>query len=173
MRGNMEGKLQRIKRVSIFARGICRGMLVITALLGVCCVVCVAFGLGEIGYGDSRFSTADIALGLRLTLGLLTAVAMGALAKCFYHLHRLFERYSRGEVFTRECVVQLRQFGVACLLWGVASFAWIVSLAFSVQSAKTFAYGRADSIALGVVILTIAWFMDMAVDLKEENELTI
>jgi len=166
-------KLRRIKRVSIFARSICRGLLVITAIVGLCCVVCVIFGVGEIGYGGARFSTAGLNLGLRLALGLMTAAAMGALVKCFYHLHRLFGKYSRGEVFTRECVGQLRRFGVACLLWGVTSFAWILSLAFSVHSEKTFAYGRADAIALGVIILTIAWFMDMAVDLKEENELTI
>ena len=31
----------------------------------------------------------------------------------------------------------------------------------------------ADSFFIGIVLIVIAWFMDMAVDLREENELTI
>ena len=169
----MQEKLGRIKKASNVARSICTVLLVLTILLGLGCVVSVGFGVGAISYGSSRFSTADYAPGLRVGLGLVTALAMGALFKCFYHLQRLFGSYSRGEVFTRECVGQLRQFGVACLLWGLTSFVWIVSLALSAHSAKTFYYGRADSIAIGIILITVAWFMDMAVDLQEENELTI
>jgi hypothetical protein len=51
-------------------------------------------------------------------------------------------------------------------------FLWISSLALSVHPAKTF-QGHADSLGIGIVIIVIAWFMDMAVDLREENELTI
>jgi hypothetical protein len=30
-----------------------------------------------------------------------------------------------------------------------------------------------DAFGIGAIIIVIAWFMDMAVDLREENELTI
>ena len=66
---------------------------------------------------------------------------------------------------------QLCQFGIACLLWGVMNFLWGLSLALSSRPAKTF-QGHADSFGIGAIIL-IAWFMDMAVDLREDNELTI
>jgi hypothetical protein len=54
------------------------------------------------------------------------------------------------------------------------SFLWLASLAISMYPAKTFR-GNADasSIVVGGAIIVIAWFMDMAVDLREENDLTI
>jgi UDP-N-acetylmuramyl pentapeptide phosphotransferase/UDP-N-acetylglucosamine-1-phosphate transferase len=52
------------------------------------------------------------------------------------------------------------------------SFLWLLSLAISMHPAKTFR-GNGDALAIGAVIIVIAWFMDMAVDLREENDLTI
>jgi hypothetical protein len=52
------------------------------------------------------------------------------------------------------------------------NFLWVSSLALSAHPAETF-HGHGDSLAIGTVIIVIAWFMDMAVDLREENELTI
>jgi hypothetical protein len=118
------------------------------------------------------FQTGQLALGHRLILGVVTAVTFGTLFKCFYHLHRLFGNYASGEIFTRESVGQLRQFGIACLLWGVMNFLWVLSLATSTHPSQTFVY-HADSFAIGVIIIVIAWFMEIAVDLQEENELTI
>jgi hypothetical protein len=77
-----------------------------------------------------------------------------------------------GLIFTRESVSQFRQFGIACLLWGVMNFLWRLSLALSVHPSKSFR-GHTDSFVIGIIIIVIAWFMDMAVDLREENELTI
>ena len=172
MQTDTQAKLQKIKKVSIIFRVICKVLLALVALLGLCCVVCVAFGVGGINYDNVLFQTAGLPLGRRVILSVVTALAFGVLFKCFYHLHRLFGNYSRGEIFTRESVGQLRQFGIACLLWGVVNFLWISSLALSAHPAKTF-HGHADSLAIGTVIIVIAWFMDMAVDLREENDLTI
>jgi hypothetical protein len=52
------------------------------------------------------------------------------------------------------------------------NFLWVLSLALSAHPASTF-QGHADSLAIGTIIIVIAWFMDMAVDLREENDLTI
>jgi hypothetical protein len=172
MQTETHAKLQKIKKVSIIFRVICKGLLALVTLLGLCCVVCVAFGVGGIDYDNVIFQTAELPLSHRLILGAVTALAFGVLFKCFYHLHRLFGNYSRGEIFTRESVGQLRQFGIACLLWGVMNFLWVSSLALSAHPAKTF-QGHADSLAIGTIIIVIAWFMGMAVDLREENELTI
>ena len=172
MQTDTQAKLQKIKKVSIIFRVICKVLLALVALLGLCCVVCVAFGVGGINYDNVLFQTAGLPLGRRVILSVVTALAFGVLFKCFYHLHRLFGNYSRGEIFTRESVGQLRQFGISCLLWGVVNFLWVSSLALSAHPARTF-HGHADSLAIGTVIIVIAWFMDMAVDLREENELTI
>lgn len=172
MRSEIQAKLQKIKKVSIIFRVICTGLMALIALVGLSCVVCVAFGVGGVNYDNMIFQTAGLTLTHRLVLGAVTALTFGTLFKCVYHLHRLFGNYSRGEVFTRESVRQLRQFGIACLLWGVMNFLWGVSLATSAYPAKSF-HGHADSFVIGAIIILIAWFMDMAVDLREENELTI
>jgi hypothetical protein len=172
MQTDTQAKLQKIKKVSIIFRVICKVLLALVALLGLCGVLCVAFGVGGINYDNVLFQTAGLPLGRRVILSVVTALAFGVLFKCFYHLHRLFGNYSRGEIFTRESVGQLRQFGISCLLWGVVNFLWVSSLALSAHPARTF-HGHADSLAIGTVIIVIAWFMDMAVDLREENELTI
>jgi Protein of unknown function (DUF2975) len=172
MRPEIQARLQKIKKVSVILRVICAVVMALIALIGIGCVVCVAFGVGGVNYDDVIFQTAGLTLGHRLVLGAVTVLTFGILFKCFYHLHRLFGNYFRGEIFTRESVGQLRQFGIACLLWGGMNFLWLVSLATSTHPAKSF-HGHADSFAIGAVIILIAWFMDMAVDLREENELTI
>jgi hypothetical protein len=172
MRSEIQAKLKKIKKVSSIFRAICAVVMALIALIGLGCVVCVAFGVGGVNYDNVIFQTAGLTLGDRLVLGAVTALTFGILFKCVYHLHRLFGNYFRGEIFTRESVGQLRQFGIACLLWGVMNFLWISSLAISAHPVKTF-HGHADSFVIGAVIILIAWFMDMAVDLHEENELTI
>lgn len=167
-----QAKLRKIKNVSVILRVICKAFFALIALTGLGAVVSVISGVGGINYNNVIFRTEGLPIGHRLFLGAVTAVAFGILFKCVYHLHRLFGNYSRGEVFTRESVGQLRQFGIACLLWGLVGFLWISSLAISSQPSQTF-QGHTDSLGIGVVIIVIAWFMDMAVDLREENELTI
>jgi hypothetical protein len=172
MRPEIQAKLQKIKKASIIFRAICKGLLALVTLIGLGGVVVVTFGVGGINYDNRIFQSAGLTLGHRLILGAVTALTWAVLFKCFYHLHQLFGNYSHGEIFTRESVSQLRQFGIACLLWGVMNFLWGLSLALSAHPAKTF-QGHADSFGIGAVIIVIAWFMDMAVDLREENELTI
>ncbi len=168
----IQTKLQKIKKVSIAFRMVCTGLMVMISLLGLACVISVAFGVGGINDGEMFVQTAGWTLGHRLLLGAITALTFAVLFKCIYHLHRLFGDYSRGEIFTRESVGQLRQFGIACLLWGVMNFLWQLSLALSVHPAKSF-HGHFDSFGFGAILIVISWFMDMAVDLREENELTI
>ena len=167
-----QAKLQRIKKLSAILRSICTAMLVVVAIVGLVCVVCVALGVGNINYYNVMFGTAGLGLGHRLILAVVSALAFAALFKCVYHLRQLFGNYSRGEIFTPESVAQLRRFGIACLLWGVLNFVWGLSLAASEHPAKSF-QGHFDALGIGAVIIVIAWFMEMAVELREENELTI
>jgi hypothetical protein len=166
-------KLRKIEKASTVFRVICDGVLALITVIGLAAVTCVTLGVGGINFdGGKAISTANSTLGHRLILGLVTAVAWAVLVKCFYHLRRLFRMYSRGDVFARESVNQLRQFGIACLLWGVLGFVWRMSLAIAVHPAQTF-QAHTGSFAIGIFAIVIAWFMDMAVDLREENELTI
>lgn len=172
MRPEIQAKVEKIKKVSIIFGGICKGLLALVTLIGIGSAVSVTFGVGGVNYDNLIFRTAELSLGHRLFLGAVTVLTWAILFKCFYHLNRLFGNYSRREIFTRESVGQLRQFGIACVLWGVMGFLWILSLAMSAHPPKPF-QGHADSIGIGAIIIVIAWFMDIAVDLREENELTI
>ena len=174
MRPEFHAKVTRMQKASVVFRGICTGLLVFVALVGVAAVVCVVLGVGGINLGINSpiFQTAGLGLGLRLLLGAVTAAAWAVLFKSVYHLQHLFRIYSRGEIFTRESVGQLRRFGVACVLWGIMSFVWMLSLAISIHPARNVP-SHVDSTLVGAVIIVLAWFMDMAVDLREESDLTI
>ncbi len=173
MRPENQAKLQKIEKASVVLRAICKVLMALVALVGIGCIVSVVSGAGGINYGGNViFGTAGLTLGHRLALGAVTALTWAVLLNCFYRLHRLFGSYSRGEVFTRESVRHMRQFGIACLLWGVMNFVWALSLALSSHPPMTF-QGHADALVIGAIVIVIAWFMDMAADLHEENELTI
>lgn len=172
MRTDSQAKLTKIKKVSTVLRVICKVLIVAIALVGLACIVCAIFGVGSIVYDNIPFRTAGLALGYRLILGAVTALTFAALINCFCHLHQLFGDYSHGEIFTRDSVGQLRQLGIACLLWGVMDIVWGFSLAISTHPRMSL-QGHSDSLVIGPTLIIIAWFMGMAVDLREENELTI
>jgi hypothetical protein len=172
MEPEISPKLRKIRKVSVILRIMCKVLLVLIAVVGVGAVVSVLFGVGGISYEDTLFRTAGLPLGSRLMVGAVTSLAFAALLKCVYHLSRLFGDYAKGEIFTRSAVGELRKFGVACLLWGVMKFIWGISLSLTAEPQRTF-HGQADSFVIGAILIVIAWFMDMAVDLREENELAI
>ena len=173
MKPEIQAKLQKIKKVSSVFRAICKVMMVVIPLLGIGCVMGLVLGTGPVYSDDASFSAVGLSLGTRLLLGLVVAMTFCTVFKGYFHLHLLFGNYSRGDIFTRESVGQLRKFGIACLLWGVMRFLFKLTVAISAHPAKDFYFGHADSFIIGIIIIVIAWFMDMAVDLQEENELTI
>ncbi|MGA9883830.1 MAG: DUF2975 domain-containing protein [Candidatus Acidiferrales bacterium] len=174
MRPENEARMRKIKRASSIARAICDALLALVALIGVGVVVDEVSGIGGINFVSSLFRTAGMGTGHRLILGVIAAATWGILFKGLYHLRRLFDDFARGKVFTRHAVAQLRWFGIACMLWPVMNFVWLFSIAASSQPWRTVAVpGNADAFGSGIVIIVIAWFMGMAVDLREENELTI
>jgi hypothetical protein len=172
MRTEIQLRLTKIKKVSTVLRIICKLLMVAISLVGLACVVCVTLGVGAVVYDNIAFRTAGLSIAHRLVLGAITGLAFAALVKCFFHLHQLFGDYAHGEIFTRASVGQLRQFGIACLFWGLMDILWGVSLALSVHPRASL-HGTSDSLVIGPTLIVIAWFMDMAVDIREENELTI
>lgn len=167
-----QAKLRKIKRASIAGRMISDVLLAVAGLIGVGAVVDAVSGIGGFNLAGWFFSTAGLGLGHRLLLGAIAALAWGILFKGILHLRRLFSDFTRGDIFTRHAVHQLRWFGIACVLWSVMKNIWMASLALSAHPMRTFP-ASADGFGAGIVIIAIAWFMDMAVDLREENELTI
>ena len=101
------------------------------------------------------------------------AVMGAVLVKCIFHLHRLLDNYSRAEIFTAGSARQIRQLGITCILWGGLNFVFaFLPLVISAHSPRSYE-GNVQSVAIGLIILVISWFMEMAAELHEENELTI
>jgi hypothetical protein len=172
MRPQMQERVQKITEITRIFRAICSILLLFVAWVGIAAAVAVVSGKSGINYQSITFQTASLSLGTRLILGALTAATWLVLFKGFYHLQHLFGIYSRGDIFTKESAHDLRWFGVAYILWGIMHFVWVVSLVLYLHPEQKFtAYD--DTFVIGAAIVMIAWFMDVAVDLREENELTI
>jgi hypothetical protein len=175
MKPESENRLNKIKRMSKVLRVICQvGMMILTCILiGV--MVLVLIGRGSICFADNcSLPLAPLSVPARLVLGVVSALGIGVGFKGFYHLYRLLGNYGRGDIFTTDSAVQIRQLGITVLLWYGACILWAstavavspTSLPFSVQF-------YSDSLVTGPIIIVISWFMEMAAEMREENELTI
>ena len=112
-------------------------------------------------------------LGHRLLVLALSAATSAVWFMCIFHLHELFGNYSLGQIFTRGYVGHLRQLGIACVLWGVMKILWVdLSRSLSANPLSP-TQVSAEIIPIGIIILVVAWFMGLAVELQEENELTV
>jgi hypothetical protein len=112
----------------------------------------------------------------RWVVGVMWATTGGIMFKAVFHIHQLLGNYSRGEIFTRESAWQIRQWGFACVLWGVIKFLWLgvpqlVPAVHRVPGAAEF--GVLGVIVNGLILVALSWFTEMAVEMREENELTV
>ncbi|MGD0060305.1 MAG: DUF2975 domain-containing protein [Verrucomicrobiia bacterium] len=175
MKPESEARLKKIKRVSNVLRVICQvGMIIVTCVfIGVMALILI--GRGSICFADNcSLPLAPLTVPARLVLAVVSALALAVGFKGFYHLYRLLGNYGRGDIFTSESAGQIRQLGITVLLWYGANILWAftavslspATLPFSVQF-------HSDSLVTGPIIIVISWFMEMAAEMREENELTI
>ena len=73
------------------------------------------------GMSHLPIQTERIGTGTRLLGFAVHMVPAGIAVYGFHQLHRLFELYAAGEVFTMECVTRLSRFAHALLAYGIAS----------------------------------------------------
>jgi hypothetical protein len=174
MRPENEAKLRKIRRISTLLRWVCKGLLALIVIGFVMATVALLANRGgSVGYFDVWFRIGDLTLGHRLLVLALSALTSAVWFMCIYHLHELFGNYSLGQIFTRGSVGHLRQLGIACVLWGAMKILWVgLSRALSANPLGP-TQVSAEIIPIGIIILVVAWFMEMAVDLQEENELTV
>lgn len=174
MRPETEAKLRKIKRISTILRVVCKVIVALNVLGFVVATVDLAANRGRtVGYNNITFPMAELSPGARLVLIAAVALTAGVSIKCFYHFHALLGNYSREEIFTRDSARQIRQLGIACVMWGGIAILWaILPRAISAVPPNP-VHGNADAAVIGAIIIVISWFMEMAAELREENELTI
>jgi Protein of unknown function (DUF2975) len=91
--------------------------------------------------------------------------------------YKLFDLYSKGELFTARIVHAIQRVGYAYFLMALVGF---ISRIVSVHLAKTSSEwqwssltGLLTSLFPGLLILFIAWIMDEGRKIQEEQELTV
>jgi hypothetical protein len=178
MRPENEAKLRKIERISGFLRGICK--VVLSFYVGMVLVMIWGMlggpGHDFMGGNYVNFHIHELTPRDRWVVGVMWAATGGIMFKAVFHIHHLLGNYSRGEIFTRESAWQIRQWGFACVLWGVIKFLWlgvphIVPAVHRVPGAAEF--GALGAIVNGLILVAISWFTEMAVEMREENELTV
>ena len=174
MKPETEERLKKIKRISNILRGICKVLLALL-ICGFFVVMGLTFdGRATLHFSDNSVPLAPLPLPSRLGLAVIVELAMAVKFKGLYHLYRLFGNYGRGDIFTTESAAQIRQLGITALLWAGVTFFWTCIAPVLTQShLPTLFPFHADSLVTGLVIIVISWFMEMAAEMREENELTV
>src|ERR1017187_1967188 len=174
MRPENVARLRKIKRISDILRAVCKGLLALIVIgFLMATVALLANRGGSVGYFDVWFRISDLTLGRRLVVLAMSVLTSAVWFTCIYHLHQLFGNYSLGEIFTGGSVGHLRKVGIACVFWGVMKVLWVgLSHTLSTSSPNA-AQVSAEMIPVGIIVIVVAWFMEMAVEMHEENELTV
>ena len=178
MRPENQLRLRKITRVSTALRWVCTGVIAALSVeLFVVTIMLVLGRGGDVSFHRLSFHVTDLPVLRRLQLLGMVGSSSFFLIACIDHLRRLFGNYSRGEIFTGDSARHIRRMGIFYLVWScvnVVSVPWAVLAALAMNPPDVY---RVDvnfgAIAVGLCVIVISWFMDMAVDLREENELTI
>ena len=181
MNPQTEARLERVKRTSRSARRVCFWLMALVSL-GALIMAATTVALPE-------SLTCDIN-GLRRpcsdlppqAVAFAYAALLGGLAivlTTLYRLARLFENYSRGEIFTRDSVREIRWLGYMAVAYALFQLVlFIGSLAFVATGGielppdlrLEFPIGPA---VMAAFILLLSWIMDVGAEMREENELTV
>jgi hypothetical protein len=166
MRPENEARLRKIRWVSRSLRVICAVILGLFLLvLGIFTVMLCVWGFPD-DFGSG---------GIRVVVVGVLAVLMGLLFKSGYHLYRLLGNYSRGEIFTTGSAEQIRQWGIAWTLMGVMKFSirFLPRVVLSHMNGPSEGLDGLDEVVSGLIIVAISWFMAVAAEMREEQDLIV
>jgi hypothetical protein len=128
----------------------------------------------SVGFYNVWFGVAELTVRARVLVGVLGAATLAAMFLCIYHLDRLLAEFSRGEVFSRESAKQVRQVGIAYILCGVMKIVWpLVGYALEPRRWTGTVQLEGDLVVIGVAVFLASWFMAMAAEMREEQELIV
>lgn len=180
MRPELEARLTRIRNISWFLR-----VLSVIYMLG-CLYMLWLFATGPVflhgpnwGIGTAWYTYNGVELKVyslvtreRVIAALFASLYWGTAILCGAQLFRLLGYYSCGEVFTRRSAGQIRKWGFACVAFGIAKLGYAL-LPLLVANSRLTQGADFGVVASGLIFIGISWFMDMAADMREENELTV
>jgi hypothetical protein len=192
MQPENEARLARIKKLSGILRGICKVFLVFCVIGFLAQTRSLAFSRCQtsgvvhcaywVDFNGVEFNVSEV-YGVtnrdlvtdsdRVVFGFIFALGFGAMFNCGYQLHGLLGKYSRGDVFTTESAGQIRKWGIACVLLGVFDLGLTLTphLIANVHNGQS--GGGLSLMGIGLVIMAISWIMEMAAEMREEQDLVI
>ena len=180
MQPENEARLDRIRKISRVLQAVCTLYILFCVLLFVNSVTGPIFrhgpnwGIGILwqGYNGVQFKVFDLTVRDRVLAAILFTLTCGFALLCGLQLFRLLGYYSRGEIFTRQSAGQIRRWGIACVALGIVKFVYSFVPLVIANSRRT--QGPDLSLIVnGLIIVAISWFMEMAAEMREENELTV
>jgi hypothetical protein len=179
MRPENEARLKKIQAISALLRAVCTAFLVLTVLNGLAMLAYI-------------FLVHGATMQSRMLRAAHFTLTWAGMFFSLYYLLRLLGNYTRGEIFTRDSALQIRRWGLVCVLWGALQFVqiyvpWAVwAHPAPIPASDRQVYGMEVKDQLvdwqehgggrmvdGLIIVAISWFMAMAAEMKEENELTV
>ena len=177
MKPETEKKLKKIKRISNILQAICKVLLAIVICGFLVSLVAIFAGQGvtlTCFENSIPLQLAPLTVPARLLLAVIVALMVAVNFKVLYHLHRLFGNYGRGDIFTTDSASQIRQLGITALLSAGVNFLWgFTAMALTQAHLPHEFQFHADGLFIGPAIIAISWFMEMAAEMREENELTV
>lgn len=174
MNPSHESKLRQIERTSFILRAICTALFIPVVVIAAAATVSILAGwTAHIQFDGQTFVPSELAPPARAMLAAAVLAAAVVSAKGLYHLRRLLGNYARREIFTMDSARHIRQFGVTCVMWGLLKTAAAflpLMLAPQVHHSVNVTF---DTILVGLVIVGMSWFAEVAAGLREESDLTI
>lgn len=132
------------------------------------------WGIGTLweGYNGVEFKVYSLTVRERVITAISFSLTYGLAFFCGLQLFRLLGFYSRGEVFTEGSARRLRQWGFACVAWGIVKFGWFL-LPLAITDSRRYEGIELSTVFVGFGVVALSWIMEMAAEIREENELTI
>lgn len=132
------------------------------------------WGIGTLwqGYNGVAFKVYSLTASERVIAAISFALTCGIAFFCGLQLFRLLGFYSRGEVFTGDSARQLRLWGFACVAWGIVKFGWFL-LPLAIANSRRYLGAEFSTVFIGLVVVALSWIIEMAAEIREENELTV
>jgi hypothetical protein len=177
MKPETEKKLKKIKRISNILRAICKVLFAIVVCGFLVSLAAIFTGRGAtLTFFDNAIpiQLASLTNPVRILLVVMVTLIMAVFFKTLYHLHRLFGNYGRGDIFTTDSAVQIRELGITALLGAGVNFLWcFTAMALTQAHLPHEFHFHADGLFIGPAVIAVSWFMEMAAEMREENELTV
>ena len=180
MRPENEARLTKVKKISRFLQVLC--VLYMLSCVSTLWLIAKGpiflhgpyWGIGTAWYtyNGVEFKVYSLVTRERLIAAVFFALYWGIAILCGLQLFRLLGLYSRGEIFTRKSAGQIRRWGFACVALGIAKLSYALLPLLVANSRRTQGM-ELSMIVNGLIIVAISWFMEMAAEMREENELTV